>query len=111
MNDQDQLKLYAVAGALAPASSSLIILQQQYPTRIALDCKELASAIGACDKHIANQSAAGKYPIRSLKIGGKRVFTLIDIARYLDGSRPRRGRPTKAESIAKRQAASGGEVR
>lgn len=98
----------APIGATAPANSTLVLLQQQYPARIALDCKELATVIGACDKHIANQSAAGKYPIRSVKIGGKRVFTLVDIARHLDGDRPRRGRPTKTEQIAKRDRQSAG---
>lgn len=96
----------APIGASAPASSTLALLQQQYPNRIALDCKELATVIGACDKHIANRAAAGAYPIRSLKIGGKRVFTIVDIARFLDGDRTRRGRPTKIDQIARRETSA-----
>ncbi len=90
-----------------PTCSTLAVLQQQFPQRAALDCKELALALGASWKHIANAAAADEYPIRSLKIGGKRVFPLAAVAEFLDAGRRRRGRPTKADQIARRQACSG----
>jgi hypothetical protein len=98
-----------ITGAPAPLFSTLALLQQQFPQRAALDCKELALAIGCNWKHIANQAAAGNYPIRSQKIGGLRVFPLVAIAEYLDGGRRlRRGAPTKAERIAAHRKHTGG---
>ena len=93
-----------------PTCSTLAVLQQQFPQRAALDCKELALALGASWKHIANSAAADEYPIRSLKIGGKRVFPLAAVAEFLDAGRRRRGRPTKAEQIARRAGRAAGEA-
>lgn len=88
-------------GASAP-SSNLQILQQQFPGLIALNARQLGAILGGSWKHIANASAAGKYPIRSIQVGGKRVFPILDIAAFLDAGRRRPGRPTKAEQIRRR---------
>jgi len=63
---------------------------------------------------IRKQVSKGTYAIPSLKIRSKRLFRLTDVAAFIEqqytaansaAKRPKRGRPTKVEQMARRQAA------
>ncbi|MGR8024366.1 MULTISPECIES: helix-turn-helix domain-containing protein [Burkholderiales] len=98
------------------AGTSLAYLSSLYPP--ALSVAQVAEITSEAPQTIRNRLSKGskvKYPIPSFKVGRKRVFRLIDVAAFIDQQcaedpsnpanlRPRRGRPTKAEQIAKRQA-------
>ena len=99
--------------SIRPAST-LDYLTRFYGPNVTLS--ELSSITTQNVKTIQNGILKGEYPIPSFKIGGKRVFRLLDVADYLDRqfafankpkSNKKRGRPTKVEQIARRQAAQG----
>jgi excisionase family DNA binding protein len=67
--------------------------------RLAITIAELAFALGISQKTIRNQLAAGVFPIRSTKIGGRRIFSLTEVERFLDGPGTKCGRPRKASTF------------
>lgn len=96
---------------MQPASSSLVLLERLFPGRVAIPVPELAQAIGLAAQTIRNRISDGTFPIPTIKQGAFRYALLTDVAQYLDSlraqaTRPKRGRPTKASQIARRQAAS-----
>lgn len=95
------------------AGTSLAYLTSLYPP--ALSVSQVAEITGEAPQTIRNRLSAGTYPVPSFKVGRKRTFRLIDVATFIDRQcaddpsnqanlRPRRGRPTKVQQIAKRQA-------
>jgi len=90
-------------------SSSLEVLHAIFPGRVALNFEELARTIDLSKEYIENTAAKGRFPIRSVKINGRRVFPIAAVADYLDQGAPRRGRPTKAEQIARHTAGAAAE--
>jgi len=96
---------------MATTTSSLEVLHAVFPGRVALNFEELARAIDLSKEYIENTAAKGRFPIRSVKINGRRVFPIAAVAAYLDQGAPRRGRPTKAEQIARGTARVAAEVR
>ena len=97
-------------------SSTLDLLTRSYGPNVTLS--ELSSITTQNVRTIQNGIIKGDYPIPSFKIGGKRVFRLVDVADYLDrqfaaANMPRlpkkTGRPSKMEQNARRQAAQTGE--
>jgi hypothetical protein len=97
------------------SSSTLDSLTRSYGPNVTLS--ELSSITTQNVRTIQNGIIKGEYPIPSFKIGGKRVFRLVDVADYLDRefaaanppkSDTKPGRSEKAEQIA-RQAAKANE--
>lgn len=93
-------------------ASSLDYLIQYYGPNVTLN--ELSSITTQGVRTIQNAIVKGDYPIPSFKIGSKRVFRLVDVADYLDrqfaaanNSIKKRGRPTKVQQIARRNALGG----
>ncbi|MGG5585192.1 helix-turn-helix domain-containing protein [Burkholderia vietnamiensis] len=93
--------------------SSLPYLSSLYPP--ALSIAQAAEITGEAPQTIRNRLSKGTYPIWCGKNGRKRFFRLIDVAAFIDqqivdapsnpaNQRPRRGRPTKVQQIAKLQA-------
>lgn len=77
-----------------------------------LSVRQVSEITSETEQTIRNAISQGRYPIPSFKLGGKRVFRLLDVADYIDGlcaadpshaanRRPRRGRPTKVQQQAK----------
>jgi len=63
-------------------ASALDYLVQLYGPNITLS--QLSSITTQGIRTIQNAIVKGDYPIPSFKIGGKRVFRLVDVADYLD---------------------------
>lgn len=96
-------------------SSTLDYLARLYGPNLTLI--DLSSITTQNVRTIQNGIIKGQYPIPSFKIGGKRVFRLVDVADYLDrefaaANQPKPpikpGRP-KVEKTPRRQAARAGE--
>jgi len=90
----------------------LAMLVAQYGQRLMISVREAGPAIGMTGRTAQNRASLGTFPLPVVTDGGRARVRLIDVARYLAGEpakmRPRRGRPTKAEQIARRRA--GGEA-
>lgn len=80
-----------------------------------LSVRQVSEITSETEQTIRNAISLGRYPIPSFKIGSKRVFSLLEVAGYLEAlrtadpshpvnRRPKRGRPTKTEQLARRRA-------
>lgn len=90
-------------------ASTLDYLSLHYGPNLTIS--DLSQITTQNEKTIRNGLLKGQYPIPSFRIGGKRLFRLIDVAEYLDqqyraANKPvvRRGRPTKVQQIARAAA-------
>jgi len=81
-----------------------------YPPTVSV--RQVSEITSETEQTIRNALSQGRYPIPSFKMGSKRAFRLVDVAAYIDGlctadpshpanKRPKRGRPTKAQQLAK----------
>lgn len=80
---------------------------------------DAAGSIGIPQQTARNELARGTFPVPTLRRGGRRFVAITDLAEYLDKlyaqrdtlqPQRKKGRPTKAEQVAKRQTteAAGG---
>ncbi|KOF53025.1 hypothetical protein AD428_16330 [Achromobacter sp. DMS1] len=94
--------------------NTLDFLSKSYPPTLTVE--QVSQITSEQPQTIRNLVSQGRYRIPSFKIGRKRVFRLVDVAEFIDQQlladpshpskkKPRRGRPTKVEQMA-RQAAS-----
>ncbi|SPD48424.1 conserved protein of unknown function [Cupriavidus neocaledonicus] len=85
-------------------------LTQLYPPTLSV--RQVSEITSETEQTIRNAISQRRYPIPSFKIGSKRVFSLVEVAGYLEGlrtadpshpanQRPKRGRPTKVEQVAR----------
>jgi hypothetical protein len=95
--------------------TTLEYLSALYPPTVSVE--QLAQITCLHAGTIRNQLSGEnpRFPIPSFRQGKKRCFSLVDVAVYLDGlhaqkvaGKRKRGRPRKAEQIARRQAAQAG---
>lgn len=89
---------------------TLELVLRQSNGAILIPLKRAAVLMGREPQTIRNQLNLGKCPLEPVRQGRSVFFHAADIARAIDGGRvttPRRGRPTKAEQIA-RQAGDAG---
>lgn len=93
------------------AVTTLDYLSSRYAPMVTVD--QLSEITTEHPVTIRKQVSKGIYAIPSLKIRSKRLFRLTDVAAFIDqqydaansaAKRPKRGRPTKIEQIARRQA-------
>jgi hypothetical protein len=93
--------------------STLEFLSKTYPPTLTVD--QVSEITSEQPQTIRNLISQGRYRVPSFKIGRKRVFRLLDVAEYIDRQRladpshptkkkPRRGRPTKVELMARQSA-------
>lgn len=92
-------------------SKSIELLKALYPGALQVGIEQLALALSQHPQTIRNQVSEGTFPIPTYCIGARRYAAIIDVASYLDGlrsgiTRTRRGRPRKAEQIARRESAA-----
>ncbi len=96
-----------------PTINFLDYLSSRYPPTLCVD--QVAEITSESPQTIRDKLSKGTYPIPSFKHTTKRLFRLIDVAEYIDrqfaadpsnpaNRRPRRGRPTKVEQLAKQRA-------
>ncbi|WP_108525321.1 MULTISPECIES: helix-turn-helix domain-containing protein [unclassified Pseudomonas] len=89
---------------------------ESYPPTLTVE--QVSEITSEQPQTIRNLVSQGRYRIPSFKIGRKRVFRLIDVAQFIDQQfladpshpskkKPRRGRPTKVEQMARQS----GDVR
>lgn len=100
-------------------STTLQLLLARFPGAVQIPFSSAATAIGMAVQTGRNQLVRGTFPVRTIKLGGRRMVRLDDLAKYLDGaartsgeSGKRRGAPTKEERLeAKRRGVSVRELR
>ncbi|CAG9170422.1 helix-turn-helix domain-containing protein [Cupriavidus pinatubonensis] len=91
--------------------STLEFLSKTYPPTLTVE--QVSEITSEQPQTIRNLISQGRYRVPSFKIGRKRVFRLLDIAEFIDQQlladpshpskrKPRRGRPTKVEQLARR---------
>lgn len=94
--------------------STLEFLCKSYPPTLTVE--QVSEITSEQPQTIRNLVSQGRYRIPSFKIGRKRVFRLVDVADFIDRQfqadpshpshlKPRRGRPTKIEQMARRRPA------
>ena len=102
----------------SPSSISAIeLIQQFHPNTFRLSVSSIATLLDCAEQSIRNGICSDTFPIKSSKEGGKRYFDVRDVAAFLDAQRSianaekkhRRGRPTKAECLARASALKGGD--
>lgn len=82
-----------------------------------ISVRDLSEITTEHEQTIRNKISKGVYPIPSFTIGRKRLFRLIDVAVFIERQReadpshpahqrPKRGRPTKVEKLARERAQS-----
>lgn len=90
----------------------LDLLAKQFGGQHLISVQQSARPLGLKPATAANKVSLGTFPLPLVRDGGRARVRLIDLARYLAGEYVRvpgkRGRPRKAEQIARR-AAGGGE--
>lgn len=87
-------------------TTTMDIIRTMYPDRITLSVEELAPLIHMSKTYIRKEVRAGRFLIPWRRIGSRIMFPVSAVVATLDdGSSPptprRRGRPTKAESVAR----------
>lgn len=94
--------------------STLDFLCKSFPPTLTVE--QVSEITSEQPQTIRNLVSQGCYRIPSFKIGRKRVFRLVDVAEFIDRQfladpshpshqKPKRGRPTKVEQLARRRAA------
>ncbi len=85
-------------------SSTLIFLKELFPQKIFLDSADLCTALNTTPSSIRTLRCRGKFNIPSFSQGGKHLFDIRSVAKYIDEKntpKPKRGARTKAERLAK----------
>lgn len=98
-------------------SSSLSILQAQFPGQIRIALPAAATALDLAEQTLRNKIHEGTFKIPTVLDGGRRFVFIQDLAEYLEtqriaasaGKKKRRGPRTKAEKFAAGRLAVGGE--
>lgn len=90
-------------------TNHLELLQREYPDKLVFELPLVAKIISLDPQTARNQVWKGTFPIKSFLRGNKRYVGIRELASYLDSltsGKPGRGRPRKAEQIARREAAA-----
>lgn len=79
------------------------VLSTKYPPLVSIE--QLAVMTGIKDRTYRHWLSCGRMPIPVVRLGGSIRFKLLDVANWIDGGQEtatrRRGRPTKAEAVAR----------
>ena len=64
--------------------NTLELLVRQFPGKLFLSVKETGLASGRSPKTVRNEIALGVFPVKSVKIGRRRLIPIADLAAWLD---------------------------
>lgn len=64
--------------------STLDLLVRQFPGAAAIPLRQAGPCIGLDWRTLANREAQGRPILRSIKVGGRRMVKLLDLAAYID---------------------------
>jgi len=90
-------------------------LAGQFPGQALISLVDAGTAIGMAAQTARNKVRLGEFPTKTIKIGGRRMVSLIDLAEYLDAAtaseRKTRGRPRGSTKAARIEAAQAGAAK
>ncbi len=91
---------------MSSQNQTLVFLQGLFPGRASILAIEAGrAAFNWADQTSRNRLTAGKFPIPTYSLGGRRMVRLDALARFMDqasgdtAKRPTRGRPSKKEEL------------
>ncbi len=64
--------------------TSLDLLLKQFPGKLFLSVQETGIASGRCGKTVRNEITLGVFPVKTVKIGRRRLVPIADLAAWLD---------------------------
>lgn len=64
--------------------STLDLLVRQFPGAAAIPLRQAGPCIGLDGRTLANREAQGRPILPSIKVGGRRMVKLLDLAAYID---------------------------
>lgn len=76
--------------------SHLKFIQEALPGKAFLSIDEAARLLSKASGSVRNEISDGRFPVRSLKIGSRRLIPILDLASYMDSlveGKPQPGRP------------------
>lgn len=85
-------------------NSTLDYLESLWPRQALVPVLEAGKCLSYAPQTTRNKLAKGQFPVPTVLVGGKRLVNKTQLARYIDElsiEKKRRGRPTKAEVIAR----------
>ncbi len=82
--------------------STLDLLVRQFPGAAAIPLRQAGPCIGLDWRTLANREAQGRPILPSVKVGGRRMVKLLDIAAYIDSLGAPAGTPPAQGSQEKR---------
>jgi len=68
-------------------SSTLALLREMFPDQINIEFQSAAKALGMASQTGYNLVSAGSFPVKTFKLGAKRVCSILDLAAVLDSQR------------------------
>lgn len=90
-------------------STSLALLREMFPGQINIDFLSAARVLGLAPQtayNLAAPKSTKEFPVKTFKLGRRRVCSIVDLAATLDAQRGLRrpGRPTNVERLAQQSA-------
>jgi hypothetical protein len=83
--------------------STLDLLVRQFPGAVAVPLRQAGPCIGLDWRTLANREAQGRPILPSIKVGGRRMVKLLDLAAYIDSlGTPADPPPAQAPQIKRR---------
>lgn len=88
-------------------------LAAQFPGQALIGLVDAGTAIGMAAQTARNKVKLGEFPTKTVKIGGRRMVSLIDLAEYLDAvtaaaGKKKPGRPRGSTKAARIEATRAG---
>ena len=80
---------------------TLGILQEAFPKKLFLSINDAAAALSRSPGALRNEISLGRFPVRTVKIGRRRLVPIISLAHYMDSlvdGKPQPGRPRAGSS-------------
>ncbi len=82
--------------------STLDLLVRQFPGAAAIPLRQAGPCIGLDWRTLANREAQGRPILPSIKVGGRRMVKLLDLAAYIDSLGAPAATPPSQEPQVKR---------
>ena len=92
---------------------TLQLLAEQFPGKVLIPFIVASEAVGIAEQTARNRLTNKTFPIPTVLIGRRRFIHISVLATYVDSltaTKKRKGRPSKSEQIARRDAAGQGRA-